>query len=244
MDIDQTPANSTQARRLFEDVADQIRARIEAGGLREGDRLPTERELAKSLGFSRNTVREALRALEHAGLLQQRPGVNGGAYVHSSGTDVIRIAFEDLVRLGSIQPVDLIEVRMVVGRELVRLACERMEETDLAALDGNLGMTVAAAKAGDQLLRVRHSLEFHKLLARASKNPVLVIITDVLTDITMEFVRAIGPMPNEFALRSQQRLLSALRAGHCEKAMAEMETYLHTVLTNYFNHAAQGTPKG
>lgn len=223
------------ARRLFEDVADLIREQIADGTLREGDRLPTERELATSLGYSRNTVREALRALEHAGLLLQRPGVNGGAFVRSSGRDVIRIAFEDLVRLGTIRPVDLIEVRMATGREMVRLAAERMQAEDLEQLDQNMAAMVQAASDGDQELRVRHSLEFHKLLARATRNPVLVIITDVLTDITREFVRAIGLQANSFAVESQQRLLGHLHTGDAESAMREMDYYLRTTLSAYLD---------
>jgi DNA-binding FadR family transcriptional regulator len=235
----QPPLPPAPGRRLYEEVADRIRTEIDEGRLCEGDRLPAERELATSLGYSRNTVREALRALEHAGLLEQRPGVNGGAFVRSSGTDVIRTALEDMVRLGSIRPADLIEVRLVIGREMVRLACERYNEADLVALDENLRRTIAAAEAGDLELRVRGSLEFHKLLARASRNPVLVTITDVLTDITQELARAIGPMPNAFAVNSQERLLGLLREGRTEEAMAEMDYYLRTTLTNYFNAAGR-----
>ncbi|MES1975612.1 MAG: FCD domain-containing protein [Pseudomonadota bacterium] len=232
-----TIAEDSSARRLFEDIANLIRHRIEIGDLKEGDKLPTERELASSLGYSRNTVREALRALEHAGLLEQRPGVLGGAFVRSSGAEVIRTAFEDLVRLKSIRPVDLIEVRMVIGREMVRLASERMDADDLEALEENFRQMEAAAQAEDQPLRVSHSLAFHKLLARASRNPVLIIITDVLTGITMEFVRNIGPAANTFAVESQRRMLDDLRSGRTESAMAEMDLYLRTTLVSYFDRA-------
>ena len=65
--------------RAFEEIADQIRKEISDRRLRAGDRLPPERELAEQFGVSRNTLREALRSLENAGLLRLQKGATGGA---------------------------------------------------------------------------------------------------------------------------------------------------------------------
>lgn len=224
-------------RRSFEEVAAQIRRQIADGNLREGDRLPPERDLAAALGVSRNTVREALRALEHAGLLNQRPGVNGGAYVASNGAQVIKTALTDLVSLGTTKASDLIEARLVIGREVVRLACERADEDDLQALRDNYEKSLAETAAGNLTLRVRHSLDFHRLLATASKNPVLILLTNVLADITMEFVRAIGVMPNEYVLKSRARMIEYLTARDTEAAVREIDDYLRTTLRVYLNRA-------
>lgn len=220
-------------RRSYEEVAAHIRAQIAQGNLREGDRLPAERELATKLGVSRNTIREALRALEHAGLLVQRPGVNGGAYISSSGADVIKTAFDDLVRLGVVQPVDLTEVRLLIGREVMRLACERHDESDYEALMAKFKQIVEATQSGNFAIRVKYSLELHKLLAKASKNPVLSIITEVLTELTMRFVQAIGVMPNEYVVESQRRILNHLKNRDSEAAAAEMDNYLRETLRVY-----------
>lgn len=224
-------------RRTFEDVTSQIREQIAQGALREGDRLPPERILAESLGVSRNTVREALRSLEYAGLLTQKPGAAGGAYIANGGVDVIRSAFDDLMSLGTIRAPDLIEARIVIGREVARLACERHDAGDWAALVENVRRTHLAAEAGDLQLRVRYSLEFHKLMALAARNPVLTIMTNVLTDTTMKFVRAIGEMPNDFVLASRTRMLEHLRNRDSEKAADESDAYLKTTLRSYLRDA-------
>ena len=220
-------------RRSFEDVVSQIRAQIEQGALREGDRLPPERTLAEKLGVSRNTVREALRSLEYAGLLIQRPGVSGGAYIANGGIDVIRTAFDGLMSLGTISAPDLIEARIVIGREVARLACERYDESDLAALVANVEKTRLAAEAGDLRLRVRHSLAFHGLMAVAAKNPVLTIMTTVLTDVTTHFIKVLGEMPNDFVVTSRLRMLDHLRDRDGTLAAKEMDDYLRTTLRRY-----------
>lgn len=224
-------------RRTFEDVTTQIREQIAKGVLREGDRLPAERVLAETMGVSRNTVREALRALEYAGLLVQKPGAAGGAYIANGGANVIRAAFDDLMSLGTIKAPDLIEARLVVGREVARLACERHDEADLAALTENVAQTRRAAEAGNLPLRVQHSLQFHNLLAAAAKNPVLAIMTSVLTDTTMKFVLALGAMPNDFVVASRQRMLEHLRARRADQAVEEADAYLRTTLSSYLRDA-------
>ncbi|HEY9279792.1 MAG TPA: winged helix-turn-helix domain-containing protein, partial [Eoetvoesiella sp.] len=69
-----------KAKRAFEQVCEQIRREVAAGTLRPGDRLPPERELAEQLGVSRTAIREALRSLENAGLVQCQQGMGGGAF--------------------------------------------------------------------------------------------------------------------------------------------------------------------
>lgn len=220
-------------RRSFEDVVAQIRTQIEQGSLREGDRLPPERTLAEKLGVSRNTVREALRSLEYAGLLIQKPGNAGGSYIANGGVDVIRTAFDGLMSLGSISAADLIEARIVIGREVARLACERYTGSDLAALADNVEQTRAAAQAGDLRARVRHSLAFHGLLAVAAKNPVLTIMSSVLTDVTTHFIKVLGEMPNDFVIASRLRMLDHLRSRDGALAAEEMDAYLRTTLQRY-----------
>jgi DNA-binding FadR family transcriptional regulator len=220
-------------RRSFEEVAAQIREQIASGGLREGDKLPPERTLAEVLGVSRNTVREALRALEYAGLLVLKPGVAGGAYISNGSVDAIRVAFSDLMSLGTLSAQDLMEARIVLGREVARMACARYTPQDLANLEDNVEQMRAASAAGDLKRRVHHSVDFHRLLAKAARNPVLAIITNVLADITMSFVRVLGEMPNEFVIESRLRMLEYLRQRDADATVQEYSDYLQKALRNY-----------
>ena len=220
-------------RRTFEEVVSQIREQITQGDLREGDKLPPERHLAEAMGVSRNTVREALRALEYAGLLMLKPGVAGGAYITNGSVGAIRVAFDDLMSLGTLSAPDLMEARIVLGREVARMACARYVAEDLAALEENVSQMRAAAAVGDLKLRVHYSTDFHRLLAQAARNPVLAILTGVLVDMTLNFVRVLGEMPNEFVIDSRLRMLERLRERDTEGTVQEYSDYLQKALRNY-----------
>lgn len=72
-------------RRVYQEICSQVRRRVADGQLKPGDRLPPERELAQALGVSRGAVREALRALEYAGVIAMRAGAKGGAFIREAG---------------------------------------------------------------------------------------------------------------------------------------------------------------
>jgi GntR family transcriptional regulator, transcriptional repressor for pyruvate dehydrogenase complex len=158
------------SKRSFEEVVAQIRAQIASGSLREGDRLPAERELAVQIGVSRNTVREALRSLENAGVVTLRKGVSGGAFICSRSGEAVGAALGDLYRLGTIAPEHLTEARLILGTEIARLACARRDKNDLEALEENIRVTQQVADSGDLRAKTEKNIEFNKLLAVATKN--------------------------------------------------------------------------
>lgn len=230
-----------QTRRAFEAVADQIREQLQSGALQPGDRLPPERDLAEQFSLSRNTVREALRSLEMAGVLEFRKGATGGAFVREGHGDAVIAGFADLFRLGAIQPADLTEARLIVGVAATRLACERGTEEDFAALRENVRESELAVANGDVQQRLRINLEFHRLVARAARNPVLVILTDALIEIHEQMLELVSPAPDSAVMPSRRRLLKYFAARDEEKAAAEMETHLRSLQKHYL--AQQGELK-
>src|SRR5215468_2046364 len=78
-----------QTTRVFEEIASQVRSQLATGRLRPGDRLPSERDLAQQLGVGRNSVREALRALEVSGILRLHKGGAGGAFIAQPTGEVV-----------------------------------------------------------------------------------------------------------------------------------------------------------
>jgi GntR family transcriptional regulator, transcriptional repressor for pyruvate dehydrogenase complex len=231
-----TPAYSpVQTRRAFEAVADQIRSQLASGALQPGDRLPSERDLAESFDLSRNTVREALRSLEIAGVLEFRKGATGGAFVREGQGDAVIAGFSDLFRLGAIKPADLTEARLIVSVAAARFACLRANEEDLEAMKENVRESEAAVAQGDVRERVRINLEFHRLLARAARNPVIVILTDALVEIHEQLLEVLAPLPDSAVMPSRKRLLKHLIARDEEKAVAEMETHLKALQKHYLS---------
>lgn len=194
--------------------------------LKANDRLPPERDLAVQFGVSRNSVRQALRSLEEQGLLVIRKGAAGGAFIQGGCAIAVPTLLSDLFSLGAIRTQDLTEVRVLVGVEVVRLACERGTEEEIAALKENVAAAEAAVESDDLALRTEINLEFHRMLARMTGNALLVAITDAVVTVTQQFVTRMGRTPTSYVMPFRRRLLRHLRARNTEEAANEMRRHL------------------
>lgn len=231
-----------QTKRAFEEVAEQIREQLSQGLLKPGDRLPPERDLAEQFNLSRNTVREALRALEMSGLLEFRKGATGGAFVREGQSDAVVSGFSDLYRLGFIQPGDLAEARLLIGVEVTRLACQRATDAEYAQLEANLDASEKAMSEGDSTKRLALNLQYHIILARAAKNPVLIILMEALNDLILKsLLKAPVHAENTKIVASRRRILKYMRARDEEKAVAEMHKHL-VALRKHYKAQEQAAP--
>jgi GntR family transcriptional regulator, transcriptional repressor for pyruvate dehydrogenase complex len=223
-----------QTKRAFEEVAEQIREQLSQGLLKPGDRLPAERDLAEQFNLSRNTVREALRSLEMSGVLEFRKGATGGAFVREGQSDAVVSGFSDLYRLGFILPEHLAEARLLIGVEVTRLACQRATEAEHAELEANLEASEKAMEDGDGKKRLTLNLEYHMILARAAKNPVLIILMEALNDLIFRSLfKAPVHAENTKIVASRRRILKFMRARDEEKAVAEMHKHLTALRKHY-----------
>ena len=219
--------------RAFEEIADQIRGMVAAGRLRPGDRLPPERELAATFRVSRNTLREALRALELAGMIESRKGATGGAFVRSGNPQVVVGGMRDLYHLGAITPEHLTEARIWFSEMVVRVVCERATGADFEALQANVDAMARADAAGDFDERQRLNREFHLILARATRNPIVAITMEGVMAVLGQFIAQIGPGSNPFTLPSRERFMRHLRARDADAAVAEMAQFLKRMQRSY-----------
>jgi len=222
--------------RAFEEIADQIRKELADCRLRAGDRLPPERTLAEQFGVSRNTLREALRSLENAGLLRLQKGAAGGAFVRESTGDAIVTGLRDMFHLGAIAPEHLTEARVLIESIAVRAACERATAEDIDALKANVAAAENAARAkADFYAQAAIHLDFHRIIARATKNPVMVIVMEALIDVMQHFIQAIGQTRNPWVLPSRRRFMKHFAAGDCDAAVTEMEQHLERLNRHYLS---------
>ena len=228
------PVRSTRA---FEEIAAQIRRELAQGRLKIGNRLPSERALSEQFGVSRNTVREALRSLEHAGLLRLQKGATGGAFITEATGDVITAGLMDMYHVGTIQPAQLTEARIWLESVVVREACARAKPADIAQLRENIRQAEDAVAKDDFLRRTDVNIEFHRILARMTGNPVIVIIMDGLLTVLRHYVMSIGDHGNRFVLPSRQRFVKLLEERDVEGAVAEMESSLKRLQRTYLSRA-------
>jgi GntR family transcriptional repressor for pyruvate dehydrogenase complex len=219
-------------RRAFEEICERIREQLALGVLKPGDKLPPERDLAQQLGVSRNVLREALRTLEMAGVLRLQKGVKGGAFVQEGDTSRMNDVMRDMLSLGTISVRELSEARIHVLDLVVRLACANARQSDFEALEANIARTELATGEGRLLDRVECSREFYKLLASATRNKVIAMIVDSVTEIHMRFVYAkvasSGAATPRLAEKRHQ-FLSALRARDVVAAARLMRIHLESV---------------
>lgn len=223
--------------RAFEEIADQIRTELSNRRLRPGDRLPAERALAEQFQVSRNTLREALRSLENSGLLRLQKGASGGAFVRESTGDAIITGLRDMFHLGAIQPGHLTEARVLIESIAVRAACERATADDIEALKANIANAERAAREkADFYDQAAIHLDFHRIIARATKNPVMVIVMEALLDVMQHFIRAIGQAGQTrdlSLLASRRRFIKHFQARDSDAAVAEMKQHLERLNRHY-----------
>ena len=162
-----------ESRRLYQQIADQIRDLIDRGDFEPGTRLPPERDLAQQLGVSRPSLREALIALDIEGCVEVRSG--SGVFVSAGPGPVPRRT----AAMGE-SPSQLMEARSVIEGEVVVLACARVTEEPLARLRELLNdMEVEIARRD---ARVDLDRQFHLTLAEMTGNAVLLRLVGELFD--------------------------------------------------------------
>lgn len=222
-----------RARRIFEEVVGQIREQIMSGQLKPGDKLPAERELAEQFNVNRNAVREALRVLEIAGTVQLRKGVHGGAYIAAADPSVIADSLQDMLHLGRITAPQLTEARIWIETMITRIVCETGTEEDFAALEANVDQVERLMKEGRDRERVEANIEFHNVLARATRNPVLILNVAMLMDIMRYFASRVPIGYGEIILESRRKLLRHMRDRDADAAAAEMESLLRLISERY-----------
>lgn len=218
------PIQAIEPRRLYRQIADQLRALIRGGEFAVGSRLPPERDLAAQLGVSRPSVREALISLEVEGLVEVRMG-SGIVVVAREAAPAARRAAES-----SFGPFEIIRARQLVECELAALAARTMRAPQvdglretLRVMEGDIARGVTPM-AGDR--------QFHLRLAEAADNgPLLRIVTELFDERNNPLFAQLGAhfdnVPSwRLAVAEHQAVLDAIAAGDADAARAAMQAHL------------------
>jgi len=228
------PFQSIEPRRLYRQIADQIRELIRAGEFVAGARLPPERDLAKQLGVSRPSVREALIALEVEGLVEVRIG--SGIYVlgpgvkpdgeEPNGGGPVRTEVHALAG-----PFELMRARYTIESECAALAAKSASKSQIAAVEEALEQMQREFEhekqplAGDRL--------FHLRVAEATGNGALVAVVKMLWEERM------GPLYKRLehhydtpalwtaAMAEHRAVLKAIAEHDAAGARAAMQRHLN-----------------
>jgi GntR family transcriptional regulator, transcriptional repressor for pyruvate dehydrogenase complex len=211
--------------KVYQEVARQLERRI-TEELKPGDLLPPERELARMLGVSRSSVRDAIRSLELVGLLEPRQGI-GTVVCNPAAAAANPLADALLEKRKSVA--DLLDVRKMIEPPLAHRAAERISSDEIANMEDILLRQEAKVRAGE--VGIEEDSQFHYAIAMASDNAAILKVVDVLMDMLHETrersLQAEGRQ--EKSLAGHYRILSALKRGDAAAAEAAMRRHLREV---------------
>ena len=228
-----------RAPRVYEQIVGHVERAIYEGRLREGQKLPPERQLARDLKASRVAVREALRTLELRGLVEVRQGSTGGYFVREADDRALVRDFATLFRLGHVSRAQLTEARRLIEPEVAFLAAQRATDTDIKELTAAVEQRDAEAVAGGTPRRF--DLEFHRLLSTVARNPVHAVITHALMMLEAEIVAPdLRPTDADSAEvnAAHRRILEAVAAHKPGEARAIMAAHVEEVQASLDRSAA------
>jgi DNA-binding FadR family transcriptional regulator len=220
------PFQSIEPRRLYRQIADQIRTLIRSGEFTAGSRLPPERDLAKQLGVSRPSVREALIALEVEGLVEVRIG--SGIYVRAVNGKPAETTSANDETAG---PFELLRARYVIEAECAALAAKSAKRPQVQAIEAAVEEMQREHEAGRPAL-VGDRL-FHLRIAEATNNGALVQVIKALWD------ERTGPLYTqleqhydtpglwEAAMAEHRAVLKAIVAHDPQAARAAMQRHMN-----------------
>jgi DNA-binding FadR family transcriptional regulator len=220
------PFQIVESQRLYQQVAEQLGGLIDRGEFREGDRLPPERELSKKLGVSRPVVREAMIALEIAGLVEVRGGA--GAFVKNARPGTLA-ALPDQ----GPSPFDLIAARKLLEGEIAFMAAAAIEPDDLKRLEQSIEDMRTDIDAGRDSRPADRV--FHVRLAGATRNAVLAHLVDGMwTHMLTPIFDTLGKHANlsgndRMTVDDHAEIVGALKRRDGEAARRAMREHLSHV---------------
>jgi DNA-binding FadR family transcriptional regulator len=207
--------------RLCDEVVAQLEALIASGEWPVGTKIPPEPELVAALGVGRNTVREAVRALEHVGVLEPRRG--DGTYVRAAsdlGAALMRRARRTTAD-------HVLAVRAGLERDAAVAAALHRTEADLVAIRAAVEARRAACDQPDRAAFVAADVAFHRAVIAATGNPVLIDLYAGLTEAVQRTVSEIDEHDDDpAAFPGHEELADAIAAGDPDAARAAVDRYL------------------
>lgn len=218
------PILGVARRGLTRQVTDVLAEKIISGELPEESLLPSERQLCETLGVSRTVIREGIKALESRGLVRIEHG--RGTIAQEPPHGPLADALKMLIRRREHLLDDLLDVRKVLEVHMVMWAAERRTDENLRTMGKFLERMREAPNEPEGY--VSADLDFHMEIARATQNPVLLILLEPLSDLSRESRRAtfLGVKMVKHRAKEHEEILEFIRRRDAEGAREAMSKHL------------------
>ncbi|MFI5720110.1 FadR/GntR family transcriptional regulator [Nocardia sp. NPDC051750] len=217
---------SVRRTSLIAQVTEQLKEDIRSGRWPIGTRIPTEPELAELTGTGRNTLREAVQALVHAGMLERRQG--SGTYVIATSEVGGTLA----KYFGEAAERDVLELRQGLEATAAALAAHRRDESDIAALQHLLEERNRLWRI-DRAAAIEADVQLHRAIVVASHNAVYLEFYDSLLGCIESSIRSRTARLDNWYSAEHTELVQAITDGDAERAAKTTRCFLDALLADY-----------
>jgi GntR family transcriptional regulator, transcriptional repressor for pyruvate dehydrogenase complex len=206
---------------LVGETIELLRSRLGSGEFKIGDKIPSEATLIQDFGIGRTTLREAVRVLEHEGLLVVRQGA--GTYLQAAKDRGILSG-----RLRQARVLEVLEVRRALELEITRLAASRRSDAALESIGRAVEGMRRSLKQSDKISFLEADLELFRILAAATGNPILIEIHTFFSDALRAALTQIVAIPGvmQTCLSRHEQLYEAVATRDADLAEAITKAHL------------------
>ncbi|RJR39445.1 MAG: FadR family transcriptional regulator [Desulfobacteraceae bacterium] len=222
-----------KTRRMFEEVSDKIKRLIFDGTLKPGQHLPPENEIARLFNVGRQSVREALRILELSGFITTRAGVNGGPIIENTIMSRMADLYLDAFRFHRVSLDDFTAARKGIEMSVLDLVLKSASPADLEGMQRSISR--AKEKLNDKQSAFEENVDFHRQMAKACKNYLLVITVESVLAVLSNFRARFPAIPIERSkviINLHEHILDAIINKRADEAKVLLDRDLTQVNTN------------
>lgn len=216
---------------LIHKIVEEIKDRIIRGELREGEKLSSQDQLAKSLGVSRGSLREALNQLQLMGIIEMKQG--SGTYIRSVTPSSFMQSLSPALIMDKASPRELLDARLWIEGAVASLAAKKATQENIRELGRILDDMKKNYEEKNIDKFIGNDLEFHVMIAKSSKNRVLMKVLETIREILYEFIAgffSVRPETVKTALKFHTRIFKAIECHNDQEAKKNMESHILSLI--------------
>ena len=220
--------------RLIDNIISEIKDKIIQGELKDGDMLASQDELAKTMGVSRASLREALNRLELMGLIESIQG--RGTFVRTIAHTDFMNPLTSFLAMDQESALDILEARGYIEGAVAALAANNASEDDLKKLENVLNRMEQAARSDDLKSFIAMDVRFHMLVAECSKNRVMAKIAEIIRDLLHQLIQMVFdnvstsiPHTMDHTIELHRNVYDSIRRRDARSAQKQMEIHIKDV---------------
>ena len=216
---------------LIDSIVAEIRDKIISGELKEGQMLASQDNLAKEMGVSRASLREALNHLRLMGLIETKHG--SGSVVRRKTPVAFINSLSSLLIMDQASAAELLDARLYLESAVAAVAAKNASEEDLKGMKQLVKGMERDFKVGDIESFTSRDVQFHMLIAQSTKNRVLAKVVEIIRDILRQFIKkffATVPASVSDAIEYHRRIYEAIKDRDPEGAQRHMEAHIISIV--------------